>query len=319
MTVLDELLESFRAAAMSERDKGAAFEKLVAAWLVADPVQAKRFEKVELWSDWARRHELDRTDTGIDLVGTLHGGGFAAVQCKFFAADRRIRKEDIDTFFSASGKHHFAERLIVETTDVPWSQNAERTLHGQTIPTAVIGLRALRDSQVDWTEFAAKGEIGRPEPKTLRPDQIEAREAVRAGLTQADRGKLIMACGTGKTLTALRVAEDLVGAPGHVLLLVPSLALMAQTVREWCADATLPLTAFAVCSDSQVGKRRRSRDDTAELEVTDLAFPATTDSASLARAVAASGTDSLRVVFATYSPFRWSRPPRLIMGCLSST
>ncbi len=300
MTSLDRLLESYRTAAISERDKGTAFEKLVAAWLIADPLQSKRFAQVELWSDWARRHELDRTDTGIDLVGTLHDGGFAAVQCKFFDADRRIRKEDIDTFISASAKPAFAERLIVETTDMPWSSNAETMLHGQAIPTAVIGLRTLRDSQVDWSAFAATGDIGRPDPKNLRQDQIEAREAVRAGLAHADRGKLIMACGTGKTLTGLRIAEELGGSAGHVLFLVPSLALMAQTVREWCADALVPLAAFAVCSDTQVGRRRRSRHDVAELEVTDLAFPATTDAASLARAVAASDAGSMRVVFATY-------------------
>ena len=109
-----------------------------------------------------------------------------------------------------------------------------------------------------------------------------------------------MACGTGKTLTGLRISEELAGSGGQVLLLVPSLALMAQTVREWCADAVLPLTAFAVCSDAQVGKRRRSTDDVAELEVTDLALPATTDAGLLARAVAASNDGAMRVVFATY-------------------
>ena len=110
MSPLECLLKSYRTASISERDKGAAFEKLVAAWLVTDPVQAKRFARVELWSDWARHQNLDRTDTGIDLVGTLHDGGFAAIQCKFFDAARRIRKEDIDTFISASAKSAFAER-----------------------------------------------------------------------------------------------------------------------------------------------------------------------------------------------------------------
>ena len=300
MNHLDHLLNSYRDAAISERDKGTAFEKLVAAWLVADPVQAKRFAHVELWSDWAGARDLDRTDTGIDLVGTLHDSGFAAIQCKFFDANRRIAKDDIDTFISASGKHEFVERLIVETTDMPWSPNAETMLRGQTIPMTRIGLRDLYDSQVDWSAFAATGEIVRPDPKTLRQDQVEALEEVQAGLADADRGKLIMACGTGKTLTGLRIAEQLAGPGGYVLFLVPSLSLMAQTVREWCADAVLPLTAFAVCSDTQVGRRRRSLDDVAELEVTDLAFPATTNAASLAQAVAASDADSMRVVFATY-------------------
>ncbi len=170
MSTLDRLLESYRAAAAGARDRGTAFEKLAAAWLVADPVQARRFARIELWSDWARRRGLDRTDTGIDLVGTLHGGGFAAIQCKFFDPGRRIRKEDIDSFISASGKHPFAERLIVETTEVPWSANAEAMLRGQAIPTARIGLAQLRESPVDWSSFAGTGEIARPRPKTLRRD-----------------------------------------------------------------------------------------------------------------------------------------------------
>ncbi len=300
MTPLETLLDSYRTAAISERDKGMAFEKLIAAWLPADPVQAQRIATAELWSDWARHQGQDRSDTGIDLVATRHDGGLVAVQCKFFARDRRIRKEDIDSFISASGKHGFAERLIVETTEAPWSDQARSMLDGQAIPVTRVGLHDLMESRVDWSAFAARGEIVRPEPKTLRPDQIEAVEAVRNGLARADRGKIIMACGTGKTLIGLRTAEELAGTGRHVLVLVPSLALMSQTVPEWCADAVLPLTAFAVCSDRQVGKRRRSIDDVAELEVTDLAFPATTDREALAREVGNSAPDAMRVVFATY-------------------
>ena len=300
MTALDRLLNSYRAMTASERDKGTAFEKLAAVWLVTDPVQAQRFECVQLWSDWARARGHRRSDTGIDLVGTLNGGGLVAIQCKFFEEDAAIRKEHIDSFISASAKPEFAERLIVETTAKPWSPHAEAMLRGQAIPVTRIGLRDLRDSPVDWSDFAGTGEIARRAPKKLRPDQMEVMEAVRVGLSAADRGKLIMACGTGKTLTALRIAEDLVGVDGHVLHLMPSLALMAQSVREWSADAVLPLTSFAVCSDAQVGKRRRSMDDVAELEVTDLAFPATTDAAKLVKSVVDATSGTMRVVFGTY-------------------
>ncbi|MYH45495.1 MAG: DEAD/DEAH box helicase [Gammaproteobacteria bacterium] len=300
MAPLDSLLETYRTQTTTERDKGTAFEKLIAAWLVTDPVQAKRFERVELWSDWARRNDRDRQDVGIDLVGTLHGGKFAAIQCKFYSPERRIRKEDIDSFISASAKHDFAERLIVETTEKAWSEYAREMLRDQTLPTNCIGLRDLRESSVNWADFAATGKIERPTPKTLRPHQQQALEAVKAGLAEADRGKLIMACGTGKTLTGLRITEDLVGAEGFVLLLVPSLTLMSHTIFEWCTDAINSLTAFAVCSDTQVGKRRKSKDDIAELEISDLAFPATTDAQRLAGKVAEAGCGSMRVVFATY-------------------
>ena len=300
MSALQPLLDTYRSETTTERDKGTAFEKLVAAWLVTDPVQAQRFQRVQPWSDWAREQEQDGSDTGIDLVGTRHDGSLVAIQCKFFESHRSIQKRDIDSFISASGKQPFAERLIVETTEVPWSSNAEDMLRNQTLPTACIGLQQLRESPVDWSAFAGSGEITRPKPKQLRPDQDEALAAVRARLETADRGKLIMACGTGKTLTSLRIAEAMVGTGGYVLYLVPSLALMTQSISEWCADATVPLTAFAVCSDTQVGKRRSNRNDVAELEITDLAFPATTDASRLSQAVAASSKDTMRVVFATY-------------------
>ncbi len=300
MSTLQTLLDAYRSETATERDKGTAFEKLVAAWLVTDPVQAQRFQRVQPWLDWAREQEQDGSDTGIDLVGTRHDGSLVAIQCKFFESHRSIQKRDIDSFISASGKQPFAERLIVETTEVPWSSNAEDMLRDQTLPITCIGLQQLRESPVDWSAFAGSGEITRPKPKQLRPDQDEALAAVRAGLETADRGKLIMACGTGKTLTSLRIAEAMVGTGGYVLYLVPSLALMTQSISEWCADATVPLTAFAVCSDTQVGKRRSNKNDVAELEITDLAFPATTDASRLTQAVAISDQNTMRVVFATY-------------------
>lgn len=249
MSEIEALLESYRAAAITERDKGTAFEKLTKAWLVTDPVQALRFERVQPWAEWAAEEGHDRTDTGIDLVATRYDGGLTAIQCKFLAAERTIRKEDIDSFISASAKPQFSERMIVETTRKPWSQPAETMLQGQAITTNRIGLQDLIASEVDWAAFAGTGEITRREPKVLRRDQMEALKAVREGLGKADRGKLIMACGTGKTLTALRIAEDIAGIDRRVLFLMPSLALMAQSVREWCADAVLPLATFAVCSD----------------------------------------------------------------------
>ena len=218
-------------------------------------------------------------------MATRHDAGLIAIQCKFLAAEHTIRKEDIDSFISASAKPQFSERMIVETTKKPWSPHAETMLQGQTIPDHSHRLAGPR-SRAMW--------IGRSSRAPARSCAANRRscvrirwtalKAVREGLGKAaNRGKLIMACGTGKTLTALRIAEDIAGADRLVLFLMPSLALMAQSVREWCADAVLPLATFAVCSDKQVGKRRRSADDIAELEVTDLTFPVTTDPQKVAQ------------------------------------
>ena len=87
---------------------------------------------------------------------------------------------------------------------------------------------------------------------------------------------------------------------GGVLVLVPSLALVSQTVAEWCQDASAPIRAIAVCSDTQVGRRRVGGDDSIQYDIHDLAFPATTDAAKLAERAAADASGQMTVVFATY-------------------
>src|SRR6185312_1823327 len=99
-----------------------------------------------------------------------------------------------------------------------------------------------------------------------------------------DRGKLIMACGTGKTFVALKVAETLAGKGGRVLFLVPSLALLSQALTEWTQEAATPLHSYAVCSDSDVGKKH-GEDDFVMLSH-ELQYPATTEAKHLAAEIA---------------------------------
>jgi predicted helicase len=301
MTTLRNLLNSYREAARNERDKGTYFERLAVAYLTHDPVQVQQFKSVQTYKDWASEQGWDGHDTGIDLVAQLSDEeGFAAIQCKFYESKHRIRKEDIDSFISASAKEPFKRRVIIDTTDVPWSENAEIMLRGQAIITTRLSLSDLESSSIEWERFAAKGEIVLSKKKTLLPHQKDAVAAVRTGLVTADRGKLIMACGTGKTFTSLKIAEDQVGSGGLVLFLVPSLALMSQTVREWTADSETPLRSFAVCSDTQVGKRRKNAEDVAEIDFLDLAFPATTNASKLAAGAKHRVDDYMAVIFGTY-------------------
>jgi predicted helicase len=142
----------------------------------------------------------------------------------------RIRKEDIDSFISASGKPPFKRRVIIDSTEKPWTENAETMIRGQAIPALRIDLSEIQESPIRWEAFVNRGEVVLADKKKPRPHQIDALAAVHAGLlAEADRGKLIMACGTGKTFTSLKIAEDLAGAGKSVLFLVPSLALMSQT------------------------------------------------------------------------------------------
>jgi len=300
-TPLRELLAEFRSSAQTEREKGNYFERLAVAFIKNDHGMMQEYEDAWLYSEWAAAHNVDGRDTGIDAVAKIRGeDGFCAIQCKFYREGHRIQKADIDSFFTASGKRHFSRRLIIDTTDAPWSANAEDALDNQDKPISRIGLDRLEDSPIDWAAYLLRDEVRLAPPKEIRPHQRDALDAVRAGLAKADRGKLIMACGTGKTFTGLKIAEDLAGAGKTVLFLVPSLALMSQTIREWTIDTATQLRAFAVCSDVQVGKRRKSNSDVAEIETHDLDYPATTNATKLAQKASRPADDRMTVVFSTY-------------------
>lgn len=301
MSALDRILQSYRKAAVTEREKGTYFERLTKAYFEHDPVQKDQYSAVWTYADWAKELGLDGKDTGIDLVAKLADEeGYAAIQCKFYQPKYRVQKADIDSFLSASATKHFVRRVVVDTTEVDWSENAEATIAAQAVPVVRIGLDGLRESAIDWSIFEVSNEVRLQAKKQLREHQRDALAAVEQGFAAHDRGKLIMACGTGKTFTALKIAERVAGAGKRVLFLVPSLALIAQTVREWTKDSEVELRSFAVCSDTQVGKRRVSANDVAEIAAHELDFPATTDGVKLAAKAGSADDTRMTVVFSTY-------------------
>lgn len=290
----------------TQRGKGTAFERLVRQFLLTDPRYAERFDEVWMWSDWPERGA--RPDRGIDLVAReRETGELCAVQCKFYDPDTGvITKGDVDSFLAESGTGEFTSRLFVSTTE-HWNSAAEETVSRQAIPVSRIGLEDLFNSTIDWDSFSLETPevMVRTGGKSLREHQKRALDAVTAGLSTADRGKLIMACGTGKTFTSLRIAEAMTGSGGRVLFLVPSIALLSQTLMEWSADSEVPLRSFAVCSDTKVGKGRKRTSLSEDISVVDLAIPATTDGAALAdrlarRPAPVNGTAPMTVVFSTY-------------------
>ncbi len=301
-TTFDTLLGSYRDLADSERMKGSYFEQLVARYLENDGVQALQYTNVWLWRDWPERD--GKKDNGIDLVAERQDGGFTAIQCKFYAEGHRIQKSDIDSFISASGKPPFTHRLLVDTTAAQWSPNAEEMLQGQHLPIQRIGLTDFRNSNIDWSTYELTDPTTAPrlfDKKQLRTHQHEAVTKTLAGFEDNDRGKLIMACGTGKTFTALKIAERVAEREGHarILFLVPSLALMSQSLKEWSDETSMPLHAYAVCSDTKVGRVKNS--DLTDVAIHDLQIPATTDGHALLAAMGQRELDEgMTVVFSTY-------------------
>lgn len=297
---LTAALEEMRLRSLSEFEKGEYFERLVKVFLQEDTLQSQSYDRVWLFKDWAIERGLPANDTGIDLVARhSDGSGFCAIQCKFYASDSSISKKHIDSFVSAASTKDFVSLIIVDTTLRDFSTNLTAMLDNLDKDWHRISLADLEKSRIDWSAYLRDRTVRLTEPKKLRDHQKEALEAVRAGLHDADRGKLIMACGTGKTFTGLKIAEELGGKGKLILYMVPSLALMSQTVREWKNDCADDFLAFSVCSDVKVGKRQ-SDGDVIQFTVHDLAFPATTDAAKIAQQVAESDREKMIVVFSTY-------------------
>lgn len=290
--VFDDLYFS----ATSQRDKGTKFERLLKRYLQVEPKYADQFSQVWLWQEWPDRNGL--VDTGIDLVAEdRYTGELVAIQAKFYDPARPLPKQSIDSFFTELGKSPFTSGMIVSTTD-RWSKHAEAALLNQSKPIQRIRLKDFEESTIDWSQFSLE------EPEVLvhlpgkqpRKYQQEAIDAVTKGFSLHDRGKLIMACGTGKTFTSLKLVEEQVPVGGSVLFLVPSIALLQQTLNEWTAQAEVPLRPFAVCSDASVGRAQNE-----DVAVHDLGFPASTDPVKLVnRYKISTGQETLSVVFSTY-------------------
>lgn len=302
---LYELLDKIREAASTQRGAGTRFETLVKDYLTREPSYRDLYSKIQTFKEWAEAHPdiaANKKDIGIDLVATnADGNGYTAIQCKFYLLNATVSKSDIDSFIAASNTPYFTSRLIVATNS-KWGENVRTELCSLTPPVMLITREDLAKSRIDWSAYI-KGDTADIPKRKPRPYQQDAINAVAEGFKANDRGKLIMACGTGKTFTALKIAEhpEIAGAGSLVLFLVPSLHLLSQTLTDWKQQSTYKINAFAVCSDSATGKAD-DEDIDAITSADELQYPATTNPAALAHKVKAAlgKPDELTVIFSTY-------------------
>ena len=227
------ILEKYRKISFSEKDKGERFERLMKAYLLTDPKYAYKFKKVWLWAEFPGKNDLGGTDTGIDLVALTIEGDYWAIQCKAYDPSSSLKKADIDSFLSTSNRILYSNRILITTTK-SIGANARETLATQEKPVKLVDWTRLCDSPVDWALFNSKKGATKAKPRDLRGHQRAALNKVVDGFASSDRGQLIMACGSGKTLTALRIHEAL--ASKVTIVLVPSLTLLSQTLNDWLQD-----------------------------------------------------------------------------------
>jgi predicted helicase len=292
MSALEELLDHYRKTAKNERDKGDKFERLTKFFLENDSRFSDRFSDVWIWNKFPGNE--GKVDTGIDLVAKeKYSDGYCAIQCKFYGDKTTVDKSNIDSFFTASGKDIYTSRLIFATTD-NWTKHAEDALKNQKIPINRMTTDDMESGSIDWEQFNTDSFTAPQRRKNgIREHQKKAIENVIKGFESSERGKLIMACGTGKTFTSLKIAEEI---GGTILFLAPSISLVSQTFNEWINQSNIPVSSIIVCSDISI--RAEESDD---IHTYDLACPPTTNPETLAKVASVEfQPDKLNVIFCTY-------------------
>ena len=276
----EEIINKYRKNSVSERNKGDKFERLMRAYLLTKPIYKNLLLDVWLWSEFPYKDQFGTggKDTGIDIVCRTHDGDYWAVQCKCYRAEAKIDLPMVSTFLTTAsfpfvtkeGQKNFAHRIWIDTTVGGF--NAEALNAIEKIKVSRIGLTDLKNDDVNWEELdeGKQGDEVSFIKYDLRPHQKEAFDATTTYFENNDRGKLIMACGTGKTFTSLRISEALATDSHLVLFLVPSIALLSQTLKEWSAQSVGNIYPICICSDSHAS-------DKAEDSISDLVLPATTN------------------------------------------
>ena len=282
------IIDRIRSESRDETEKGRWFEQLFMR--VARQEPEFEIETIHRWPDWPERELVtgyDGRDFGIDLVGQRTTGEWIAIQCKCYDPNHTLPKSELDKFLGASQQPVFTQRWVVATC--PWGRAAESAIQRAHPQVAQIDINQYRDVQV-LDEDAAERPVREPWPL-----QAEAIEDTVEGLRHHARGRLTMACGTGKTFTALRVAEQTVPDGGRILFAAPTIALVSQARREWLRHTTRPLTCRVVCSDPTAGGRNENED----MRISELECPVTTDPNVIAE-ILAQQDHNTRVVFCTY-------------------
>lgn len=308
MTALVNLLDKIQLSTPTQRDKGTSFENLMVQYFKNEPKYANRYREILSYADWVGKYGAkygvtSKSDFGIDLVAITNDGENHPIQCKNYNSTT-VSKKEVSEFLGVSGKTYFSNRYFVASTD-KWTDGAKSALDSAYPPAMILTLADLDESIIDWSQYDFDVQkVVYHQPKAPRPHQLRAKKDVLAGMIESERGKLIMACGTGKTYTSLIITEEMIGKGGNILFLVPSLALLNQSLQEWSQDSTIGIRAFAVCSDSDVGKKDI---DGVVVGISDLKFPATTNAKSLATAFKQDDLlcpddhkNKLNVIFSTY-------------------
>ena len=329
MANLKEVLNKYRKESFSKRNNGDKFELLIKNFLLTYPMYKNRLSKVWMWQDFPFKDSIGKQDVGIDLVARTFEDEYWAIQCKCFDKNTYIDKGDVDTFLSTSTRtfedeqgqtRQFAFRLWIDTSERGMTSNAWANFQNQIIPAARLGYWELLSYDIDWKQLdeSIHSASALRDKKHLMEHQATALNKAIEYFQTSDRGKLIMACGTGKTYTSLKIAEQLTSSTGTILFLVPSIALLSQTLREWNYDAEKQIHSICICSDSQVSRKKsKQMEDENSFLVEDLAMPASTNVNNIiyqVKTINRKRKEGMLVVFSTYQSINVVSEAQKLLG-----
>lgn len=244
----DALLKKLRNKYPGDKNKGKLgkeFEKLTVNFFKKDLTYKNRFSKV-----WFEKHYPKRIggDTGIDIFAKeRENDEIVGIQCKCYADNNPVDYVDVSKLVNACKKYDIKRSILVTTSD-KLTAEVEATMQRDKMQ--LLNKSNFRASSIkNWDTHFDK--IVTEKPKKLRTDQQKVHDDVINGFCSNDRGKMLMACGTGKTLTSLRITEDM--KCKTILYLVPSISLIQQTMREWSDNSHGKNQYIAVCSDGTAG------------------------------------------------------------------
>lgn len=305
MATFNELVNQIDENIEQQRDRGTAFEKLAVAYLENEPAFKNKYSDVWMLNEVPEEYHISKQDTGVDIVARDRATGkLTAVQAKYYRS--KINKKNIDSFLAEVGKDYYSDGIIVTSTN-DWNKNAKNATEYLTKEISVVGLSQLQNANFDWQlfDFNSRNNLTM-KPKKLRDYQKEAIKKSLDYFKTNSRGKLVMAPGTGKTFTSLKIAEALFNEKGgnnyNVLYLVPSIQLLSQTLFNWNSDKSneIEMVSFSVVSDKKATKKKQGEDD---LSARDVGFPATTNVNELMAnysSIRETSSKTMTVVFSTY-------------------
>lgn len=280
MATFDELVKQIDDNLENQRDRGTAFEKMVVAYLKNEPTYKQTYADVWMLNEVPEEYGIPKRDLGVDIVARDYAGNLTAIQAKYYKG--KVGKNTVNSFVAEMGKDYYSAGMLVSSTD-DWNRNAEAALENNTKPITRIGLSQLRRAHFDWQKFsfAKENDLKIKKEKKLRYYQEDAINNSLKYFKEHDRGKLIMAPGTGKTFTSLKITEALMEDQGkktfNVLYLVPSIQLLSQTLFNWNNDVSedIHMTSFSVVSDRKANQKKSKNDD--DLGAKDIGFEPTTN------------------------------------------